>query len=52
VKAIYPANQTTQTSYSSELTIQFASPMRIDTVKDKIEITPKPEKEIEWWYNE
>lgn len=52
IKAIYPGDQTVQTSYSSELTIQFISPMRIDTVKDKIEISPKPEQEIEWWYNE
>jgi len=26
--------------------------MRIDTVKDKIELTPKPKEEIQWWYNE
>ncbi|MGB9669491.1 MAG: MG2 domain-containing protein, partial [Anaerolineales bacterium] len=25
---------------------------RIDTVKDKITITPKPKDTIEWWYNE
>jgi uncharacterized protein YfaS (alpha-2-macroglobulin family) len=38
--------------YSSELLIQFASPMMIESVKERIVITPEPEGEIEWWYSE
>lgn len=52
IKTIVPFDQTTQDTYSSEIIIQFLSPMRIDTVKDKIELTPKPKEEIQWWYNE
>ncbi len=52
VKSVTPANQTTQESYSNELIIQFVSPMMIDTVKDKVILTPKPAQDIQWWYNE
>jgi hypothetical protein len=38
--------------YSAELRIQFVSPMRIDTVKERIVIEPEPDGEIQWWYNE
>ena len=37
--------------YRSELTIQFASPMNIASVKERVVITPKP-TEIEWYYSE
>ena len=37
--------------FHSELYIKFASPMMIDSVKEKIVITPEPEEEIQWWYN-
>ncbi len=47
-----PAANSQQDYYTSEFYIKFASPMRIDTVKERIEITPKPEKEVEWWYND
>ncbi len=52
VKSINPSDQTFQEIYSSELTIQFVSPMMIDTVKDKLVLSPKPAQEIQWWYNE
>ena len=52
ILSITPADNTTQSNYTSEFAIQFSSPMRIDTVKDKITITPKPKETIEWWYNE
>jgi len=32
--------------------IKFASPMRIDTVKPRIQVSPRPEKPIEWWYSD
>ena len=49
---ISPPERTRSDRYSVDLRIQFASPMRIDTVKDRIVIDPEPEGEIQWWYNE
>jgi len=53
-KVVYtrPGHQQYQDSFSRDFTIKFASPMRIDTVKERIVISPKPEQEINWWYNE
>lgn len=47
-----PADGRTQTQYTPDLYIKFASPMRIDTVKPRIVISPRPEKEVQWYYNE
>lgn len=47
-----PADGTTQEYFSVDFFIKFASPMRIDTVKSRIQVTPRPEKEIEWYYDE
>ncbi len=47
-----PANGSQQTDFSAELRLRFASPMNIETVKERIQITPQPEEKIEWWYNE
>ncbi len=52
IVSITPADNITQSNYSSEFAIQFSSPMRIDSVKDKIIITPQPTETLEWWYNE
>jgi hypothetical protein len=38
--------------YSPRLGIQFASPMKLDSVKERIVIEPEPEGEIQWWYNQ
>jgi len=47
-----PANGSTQDSFSNNFYIRFASPMRIDTVKDRIIVTPTPAEDIQWYYNE
>ncbi|MFM8320751.1 MAG: alpha-2-macroglobulin family protein, partial [Chloroflexota bacterium] len=47
-----PASGDTQSEYSSEFRIDFASPMRIASLKDRIQISPAPEKAVEWYYNE
>jgi len=52
VVSTVPRDGLIQTQYSGEITIKFASPMRIDTVRERIVITPEPEKEVEWYYNE
>lgn len=47
-----PANGRTQEYFAVDFYIKFASPMRIDTVKPRIQVTPRPEKDIEWYYDE
>ncbi len=47
-----PDDNAGQGEFSRNYMIKFASPMRIDTVKERIIITPAPKEEIEWWYNE
>lgn len=50
--SVSPEDQAVQTNYSPELVLQFTSPMRIDSIKEKVKISPSPDGEIEWWYNE
>ncbi len=38
--------------FNEELYIKFASPMNLESVKERIVITPEPEGEITWWYNQ
>ncbi|MEJ2598883.1 MAG: Ig-like domain-containing protein [Anaerolineales bacterium] len=52
VEMVTPANGSTQDFFSGELRIKFASPMRFDTVKDKIVITPEPKQDVQWYYND
>ncbi len=52
IEMVSPANGSTQDYFSQELRIKFASPMRFDTVKDKIDITPKPKEDVQWYYND
>jgi uncharacterized protein YfaS (alpha-2-macroglobulin family) len=52
IEMVSPANGSTQNFYNSELRIKFASPMRFDTVKNKIDITPKPKEDVQWYYND
>ncbi|MBN2547798.1 MAG: Ig-like domain-containing protein [Anaerolineales bacterium] len=52
IKTIIPTNNSTQDTYSGQLRIQFASPMNIASVKQRVLITPAPAGEVQWWYNE
>ena len=47
-----PEDGQTQQNFSVDFSVKFASPMRIDTVKSRIQVTPGPEKAIEWYYDE
>jgi alpha-2-macroglobulin len=47
-----PQNNGILENFNREFFIKFASPMRIDTVKERIVITPKPDETVDWWYNE
>ncbi len=37
--------------FDNSLKIQFASPMRLDSLKNRIVITPAPKTEPQWYYN-
>ena len=52
ILAVSPANGTAQDRFDGMLRIEFVSPMRFDTLKDKVVITPKPEGEAQWTYND
>lgn len=52
VRYISPPEGSRGDGFDSNLYIKFASPMKIDTVKDRIVIIPEPEGEIRWWYNQ
>ena len=42
----------TQNGFDNSLTIQFASPMRLDSLKDRIVITPAPSTPPHWYYSD
>lgn len=47
-----PADGETQVRFEKMLSIHFASPMDIASVKERIEIFPPPAEPVEWWYDE
>ncbi|HSQ25918.1 MAG TPA: Ig-like domain-containing protein [Anaerolineales bacterium] len=47
-----PTDRVKQEVFSAELRIRFASPMNIESVKERIVISPTPVAEVNWWYNE
>ncbi len=49
---VSPEPNSTQTSYDGSLSIQFASPMRLNSLKGKIVVTPAPKTELQWYYND
>jgi uncharacterized protein YfaS (alpha-2-macroglobulin family) len=38
--------------FNGNIVITFASPMRLDSLKSKIRITPQPKKGLEWYFND
>jgi uncharacterized protein YfaS (alpha-2-macroglobulin family) len=38
--------------FTSDIAITFASPMKLDSLKSKIIITPQPKKGLEWYFND
>ena len=52
ILSVEPYNGQVQSNFSSELRLQFASPMDIESVKKNIRITPTPPSDAQWWYNE
>ena len=52
IVSVSPGDGVRQSHFDGQLMITFASPMNIETVKDKILIQPAPAEEIQWWYND
>ncbi len=46
-----PANGSRQPNYNGWISIKFASPMQIDTVKPRILVSPSPAEDIQWFWN-
>ncbi len=38
--------------FDGHFTIRFASPMRLDSLKNKIRITPQPKNELQWYFTD
>jgi len=51
VRGTVPDDNGTQEYFSRRVTIMFNSPMDLDSLKDKITISPHPGGEVEWVYN-
>ncbi|MEA3349938.1 MAG: Ig-like domain-containing protein, partial [Chloroflexota bacterium] len=51
IRDTFPSHNTTQDYYSGRAAIFFNSPMDMDSLDEKVIITPAPEGEVEWTYN-
>jgi len=47
-----PAPNSEAKDFDPQFSIQFASPMKLDSLKNKIKISPQPKKELEWYFND
>lgn len=52
ISEIYPQDGSAQEYYSGDVSIHFVSPMDIESIKERVVISPQPEGEIEWYYNQ
>jgi uncharacterized protein YfaS (alpha-2-macroglobulin family) len=52
IVSVTPQPNSVETSFDSSLFIQFASPMRLNSLKGKVIVTPAPKTEIQWYYND
>ena len=52
ISSTNPRNGETQSTYTGQLEIDFVSPMKQSSLKDKVVITPKPPSDSQWVYND
>jgi uncharacterized protein YfaS (alpha-2-macroglobulin family) len=52
ISTTVPRNGETQAQYNGQLEIDFVSPMKQSSLKDKVVITPKPPSDAQWVYND
>ena len=49
---ITPEPNSEAKEFDPRLTIRFSSPMKLASLKDRIKITPQPETELQWYFDE
>jgi hypothetical protein len=49
---IFPKPNSDSKEFNPNIAITFASPMKLDSLKNRIKITPQPEKELQWYFND
>jgi len=49
---VQPAPDSVAKDFSARLTLKFASPMKVETLKSRVLITPQPKTELQWYYND
>jgi uncharacterized protein YfaS (alpha-2-macroglobulin family) len=52
IVSVEPKPNSVETTYESLLSIRFASPMRLNSLKGKVIVTPAPKTEMQWVYND
>ncbi len=52
VKEIYPKPNSVAKDYDGRIELLFASPMKLDSLKDRIRISPQPRDELQWYFND
>jgi hypothetical protein len=49
---VSPAPNSQASEFQGELSIRFASPMRLASLKDKVRISPQPKQDLQWYFND
>ncbi len=52
IKSVYPAPNSEATTFDGNMTITFASPMKLASLKSRVVVTPAPKKELSFYYND
>ncbi|NWG05602.1 MAG: Ig-like domain-containing protein [Chloroflexi bacterium] len=52
IKSIFPKPNSEAKDFDSHIEIAFASPMKLDSLKNKIKISPQPRDELQWYFND
>ncbi len=52
VLRVSPAPNSQAWEYNPRLVIDFASPMNIASLKDRVKISPQPKRELEWFFSD
>ncbi len=51
IKSTFPKDGEVRTNFSNRFAIYFSSPMKLETIKERIEIKPEPEETLNWYYD-
>ncbi|HSO12786.1 MAG TPA: Ig-like domain-containing protein, partial [Anaerolineales bacterium] len=52
VREIFPKPNSMAKDFDSHIEIWFTSPMKLDSLKSRIKITPQPKNELSWYFDE